>query len=154
MKCLVVDDSAVMRKILIRELGHIGIGPESIIQADDGKKAVWLARAGDLDLILMDWNMPEMKGVEAVAEIRCLGIATPILMVTSEGEARQANRAMEAGANDYLIKPFSTMALFNKVSTLLAHVAGELGLELICPPPRRAYSVNLDEGRIGPVIEE
>ena len=84
MKVLVADDSAVMRRILVGALGKAGI--TDIGQVGDGKEAIAAVMADKYDLVLMDWNMPNMLGIDAVKEIRAKGYKVPIIMVTTENE--------------------------------------------------------------------
>lgn len=113
MKVLVVDDSAVTRKVLLGALAEEGI--VDVIQAADGIEAVEATEKEDFDLILMDWNMPNMSGIEVVREIRARGKTTPVIMVTSEGEKRRVAEAYKAGAAGYIIKPFDPETLYMKI---------------------------------------
>ena len=106
MKALIVDDSRVSRRILIGMLQH-KCGFREIVEASDGEEALDKVRDEDFDLILMDWNMPNMQGIDAVREIRVMGRETPIIMVTSERERTHIVEAVGAGAINYLVKPFS-----------------------------------------------
>lgn len=120
MKALVVDDSAVMRKVLIGALSRADIG--DVDQAGDGLEAV-RAVEGNLTgygVILMDWNMPNMLGIDAVREIRARGCKTPIIMVTTEAEKSRVLDALKAGANNYIIKPFEPNAIVQKIRDMLA----------------------------------
>ena len=112
MKVLIVDDSNTMRQIIRRSLGKIGV--EDIVEANNGKKAVDAASAESPELIFMDWNMPEMSGIDAVRAIRESGNKVPIVMVTTEAEKRRVLEAIQAGINDYLVKPFTPDALCEK----------------------------------------
>lgn len=118
MKALVVDDSAVMRKIMISAIGKAGI--EEVEQAGDGQEAVKAACVGDFDLILMDWNMPNMLGIEALKAIRATGNQTPIIMVTTEAEKSRVLEALKAGANSYVIKPFKSDLIIAKIQEVVA----------------------------------
>lgn len=120
MKALVVDDSAVMRKILIGALGQAGI--TEVGEAADGRLAVAAAGAGDYGLILMDWNMPNMLGIDAVKAIRAAGQTMPIIMVTTEAEKLRVIEALKAGANNYIVKPFKPETVATKVQETLAKV--------------------------------
>lgn len=116
---LVVDDSAVMRKVIISALTAMNIDSANIFQADDGAQAVKMVQEKEFSIILMDWNMPNMLGIDAVKAIRELGYKTPILMVTTEGERENVVRAIQAGANNYLVKPFNSDDLRTKVEQML-----------------------------------
>ena len=122
MKALVVDDSAVMRKVLIGALGRPNI--EQVDQAADGREAVEAAKATDYGLILMDWNMPNMLGIDAVKAIRELGKTMPIIMVTTEAEKSRVIEALKAGANNYVIKPFEPATIVSKIQEVLGKAAG------------------------------
>jgi two-component system chemotaxis response regulator CheY len=95
MKALVVDDSGVMRKILIDVLGKVGL--TDVAQAADGAEAVKAATAEDFGLILMDWNMPNMLGIDALKAIRANDKTTPVIMVTTEAEKSRVLEAIKAG---------------------------------------------------------
>jgi two-component system chemotaxis response regulator CheY len=121
MKALVVDDSGVMRKILIDVLGKAGI--TDVAQAADGAEAVKAATAEDFGLILMDWNMPNMLGIDALKAIRATGKSTPVIMVTTEAEKSRVLEAIKAGANNYIIKPFVPSTIMAKIQDVLAKAA-------------------------------
>lgn len=107
MKVLIVDDSAVMRRVLRRELEKLNIADGDMMEAEDGQEGVKMAAENQYDIILMDWNMPNMLGIDAVRAIRASGNKVPIMMVTTEAERTNVVTAIQAGANNYLIKPFS-----------------------------------------------
>lgn len=121
MKALVVDDSAVMRKVVIGALSRAEI--INVDQAADGKEAVEAVKENDYGLILMDWNMPNMLGIDAVKEIRALGNTTPIIMVTTEAEKSRVVEALKAGANNYIIKPFEPTTIVDKIKAVLEKAA-------------------------------
>ncbi len=115
---LVVDDSPVMRRILAGVLKkQCGFG--EVVEAGDGVEAVESVKRHDFDLILLDWNMPNMLGIDALKQIRWLGSKTPVIMVTSEVERSSILAALEAGANDYLIKPFTADTVEKRVKKIL-----------------------------------
>lgn len=116
MKALVVDDSLTIRRIVIKALDLAGI--TDVAEACNGAEAVTAAQGGGFDLILMDWNMPQMSGIEALAKLRAGGCKTPIIMVTTEAEKTRVIEAIKTGANDYLIKPFAPEQLAEKVKRL------------------------------------
>ena len=118
-KILVVDDSNIMRKVIIGILEQVGIIRENIQEAADGAAGVEIALSSPVDLILMDWNMPNMLGIDALKAIRTAGNKTPILMVTTEGEKQNVVAAIQAGATNYLIKPFNAEDLREKVEQIL-----------------------------------
>ncbi len=122
MKALVVDDSAVMRKVLIGALGRANI--EDVDQAADGKEAVEAVQANEYGLVLMDWNMPNMLGIDAVKAIRQLGKTMPIIMVTTEAEKSRVIEALKSGANNYIIKPFEPATIVAKIQEVLSKASG------------------------------
>ncbi|HPO14516.1 MAG TPA: response regulator [Candidatus Hydrogenedentes bacterium] len=118
MRALVVDDSAVMRKVLIGALARANI--VDVDQASDGVEAVAATKQQDYQLVLMDWNMPNMLGIDAVREIRAQGKTMPIVMVTTEAEKSRVIDALKAGASNYIIKPFEPATIVTKIQELLA----------------------------------
>ena len=121
MKALVVDDSAVMRKVVIGALSRADI--TDVDQAADGREAVNAVKENDYGLILMDWNMPNLLGIDAVKEIRALGKKVPIIMVTTEAEKGRVVEALKAGANNYIIKPFEPATIVEKIKNVLEKAA-------------------------------
>jgi two-component system, chemotaxis family, chemotaxis protein CheY len=118
LKAIIVDDSRAMRTILRRALTQAGF---DVVEAGDGRQALeQLLESGPLDLALVDWNMPVMTGYELICEVRSRreldGMA--IMMVTTETEIDQMQRALEAGANEYVMKPFSQDILREKLLML------------------------------------
>jgi two-component system, chemotaxis family, chemotaxis protein CheY len=120
MKILIVDDSTVMRKVIMRELVQLGFTKENVVEAEDGIKGLEAASAQVFDVILMDWNMPGMLGIDVVRKLRASGITTPIMMVTTEGEKTNVIVAIQAGANNYLIKPFTSEDFATKFKQMVA----------------------------------
>jgi two-component system chemotaxis response regulator CheY len=117
MKALVVDDSEVMRKVLTGALARADI--TDVDGAPDGKEAVAMAANNEYDVILMDWYMPNMLGIDAVRAIRGAGNKVPIIMVTTEAEKSRVIEALKAGANNYIIKPFEPAAIVAKIKEVL-----------------------------------
>ena len=114
---LVVDDSAVMRKVLIGALARLDI--TEVDQASNGLEALVLASKQPYDVILMDWNMPNLNGYDTIVKMRALGIESPIVMVTTEAEKTNIIRALKAGANNYVVKPFEPHVLLDKIKATL-----------------------------------
>jgi two-component system chemotaxis response regulator CheY len=122
MRALVVDDSAVMRKVLIGALARAGMN--EVDQAADGQEAVDAVQNQEYGLVLMDWNMPNMLGIDAVRAIREAGKKMPIIMVTTEAEKSRVIEALKTGANNYIIKPFEPATIVTKIQDTLAKAAG------------------------------
>ena len=118
MKTLVVDDSATMRKIVINIL--VGAGHSEVDQAADGQQALDAIKAAAYDLVLMDWNMPNMLGIDALKAIRASGNSVPVIMVTTEAEKSRVLEALKAGANNYIIKPFKPEMIVGKIQETLS----------------------------------
>ena len=119
MRALVIDDSKAIRIILRKLLGELGF---EVAEAADGREALQRLNGpmGPFDLALVDWNMPEMNGLEFVREVRGQGGHEDLtmVMVTTETESSQVVRALAAGANEYIMKPFSRDVLVDKLSML------------------------------------
>ena len=118
MKMLVVDDSATMRRIVIRSLTDLGLG--EFEEAENGAKALEAAEKGGIGLVITDWNMPVMSGLEFVTALRQSNAEVPILMVTTNGASVDVIDALKAGVSDYVVKPFTPETLKDKVLALLA----------------------------------
>lgn len=107
MKILVTDDSRAMRMIVVRTLRQAGYAGHDLLEAENGKEALALARAQNPDLILSDWNMPEMNGIDFLKALRASGDTTPFCFVTSEGSDEMREMAAQAGALGLIAKPFT-----------------------------------------------
>jgi two-component system chemotaxis response regulator CheY len=119
---LVVDDSAMMRKIVLRTLKTAGVEFDTVLEAGDGLEALALLRANTVQLIMCDINMPHMSGLELLLKIKeeKLAAGVPIVMVTTEGSEPQVRQAILAGARGYIRKPFTVEHIENNVKPLLA----------------------------------
>lgn len=118
MQAIVVDDSRAMRAILKKTLKAMSL---EVVEAGDGREALQHLDPNRVPQIaLVDWNMPVMNGLELVQAIRKDSTydSMPILMVTTEVEIEQISKALEAGANEYLMKPFDEEALREKLLLL------------------------------------
>jgi two-component system, chemotaxis family, chemotaxis protein CheY len=117
-KALIVDDSRAMRMIIGRTLKGLGF---ETAEADNGRTALTvLADKGAFDVAFLDWNMPEMDGFDLLQAIRANKAldGMRVMMVTTETEVTQMTRALEAGANEYLMKPFTPEAVAEKLQIL------------------------------------
>jgi two-component system chemotaxis response regulator CheY len=119
MHVMVIDDSRAMRLILRRITGQLGF---EVTEAGNGREALDLLAAAENppELALVDWNMPEMNGLEFVLAVRAdpRYRAMTLMMVTTEGEQTQIVRALAAGAHEYVIKPFTPDAIVDKLALL------------------------------------
>jgi two-component system chemotaxis response regulator CheY len=105
MKTLIVDDSSAMLRVIKMTLNEIGIN--EIDTALNGKEAIEKFQSGNYELLLTDWNMPEMDGIGLVKRVRELDENVYIVMVTTECKREQVVEALEAGVDNYVTKPFS-----------------------------------------------
>lgn len=118
MQALVVDDSRAMRMILRRMLAPQGF---DVVEAPDGQAALHLLDGGlNPDLMLVDWHMPGMEGIDLVRSVRgsAYDYTGRLMMVTTETEVVQMIRALEAGADEYVMKPFTQEALLEKLQII------------------------------------
>ena len=107
MKILIADDSRVMRQIVTRTLRQAGFGDHDLVEAADGRQAYELVTKESPDLVISDWNMPEMTGVEVLRRLRASGNGVKFGFVTSECTPEMQQQAKEAGALFFIIKPFT-----------------------------------------------
>jgi two-component system chemotaxis response regulator CheY len=118
MKVLIIDDSKAMRMILGRVISEVGYG---VLEAANGQEALdQLDKADKPGLILVDWNMPGMNGLDFIKAVRANPAYDSILlmMVTTETELAHVTLALEAGANEYVMKPFTPEIIINKLQLL------------------------------------
>ncbi len=120
MKFVVVDDSSTMRRIIVNTLKSMG--HTDVVQGEDGVEG-WRAINSnpDVDVILTDWNMPNMNGMRLVQKIRADARfeKIPIVMITTEGGKKEVISAMKAGVNNYIVKPFTPDVLRKKLESVL-----------------------------------
>ena len=124
MRALVIDDSRTVRAIIRKTLTEVGL---DVVEAGNGREGLEQLRdAEDVGVVLVDWNMPVMNGLEFIRAVRAERAydAIRIMMVTTETEQEQVVRALDAGANEYLMKPFTRDILIAKLS-LLDVLAGD-----------------------------
>jgi two-component system chemotaxis response regulator CheY len=118
---LIVDDSAMMRKIVLRALTLAGLDFQKVLEAGDGKEALELLKAHTVELIMCDINMPVMSGLELLRAMREQNLAAgvPVVMVTTESSAEHVREAVAVGASGYIRKPFTPDHIKQKVLALL-----------------------------------
>jgi two-component system chemotaxis response regulator CheY len=120
MRFLVVDDSATMRRIVVNSLQRIGF--TDVVEAEDGDDA--LARFdGSVGFVITDWNMPNVNGLDFARALRARGESVPILMVTTRSVREDIVAAVEAGVNNYIVKPFTPQVLKDKIDALVPAAA-------------------------------
>lgn len=119
MSIMVVDDSSVMRKIVIRSIRQAGYGDHDVEQAEDGVEALAKIKDFGPDVVLSDWNMPNMNGLDLLKSLRAESIEVPFGFVTSESTTEQRSLAVAAGANFLLSKPFTADDLAERLGEYL-----------------------------------
>ena len=119
MKILAVDASATMRRIIKNQLKQAGY--EEVDEAGNGREALTMLGLARYDLLITDWNMPEMNGLDLVKEVRRIDAskAMPILMVTTVAGKEDIVTALKAGVNNYMVKPFDTATLRAKIAQVV-----------------------------------
>ena len=124
-KVLVVDDMMSMRNIVKRAL--LEIGYKNIHEALNGEEALEKLKSGGFGLVLLDWNMPVMSGIELLRSMRADPTlqAIPVLMITAEAKMDNIMEAVQAGVSDYLVKPFSGQALQEKLEKIYQKLSRE-----------------------------
>lgn len=118
MKILIADDSRVMRQIVKRTLRQAGFTGHTVLEAGDGSEALALVLAERPDLVLADWNMPGLSGLEVLQQVRSHGITVPYGFVTSEASDRMRELAIAAGATFVITKPFTDVSFQDALSPL------------------------------------
>lgn len=120
MKILIVDDSTTMRRIIRNNLKFAGF--PDVVEASNGVEGLACVRANSIDLVLTDWNMPEMNGIEFVTALRAddRHKKMPVLMITTEAEREKIIGALAVGVSSYIVKPFDTETLKKKIEQILA----------------------------------
>jgi two-component system chemotaxis response regulator CheY len=123
MRVLVVDDQATMRRIIIRMLERLGV--DEWVEADSGQEALRAMEHAPVDLVITDWSMPRMNGLEFLhavqANPRTRGV--PVIMVTSHGAKDDVVTAMRAGVVSYIIKPFTASGITERIGAVLDKLA-------------------------------
>ncbi len=120
MKILLVDASRTIRNIqknVLKQLGHA-----DVVEAEDGVQALSTFNEQTPDLMLVDWNMPNMDGITLIRKVREINKTVPIIMYTPEAEKSRVLEAVKAGVNNYIVKPFTVESLGEKISQTMAKV--------------------------------
>lgn len=127
LKILIVDDFSTMRRIIRNLLLELGYPNTGIQEADDGSTALPLLKSQSFDLLITDWNMPIMTGIDLLREVRNTPSlkSLPVLMVTAENSREQIIDAAKAGVNGYIIKPFTAVTLKEKLDKIFERIAAQ-----------------------------
>ncbi len=121
MRILVVDDAQTMRRIIVNLLRQLGF--TNMTEADDGTTAWDKLSSEHIDLIISDWNMPKMTGIDLLKRVRESETykVTPFIMVTAEGKRENVIAAVQAGVSNYIVKPFNAATLKEKMTKVIGN---------------------------------
>jgi len=121
MRILIVDDSRIMRNIVKNTLKALNLVNETFLEAADGQEAWSILESQEVSLLFLDWNMPNLNGLELVKRLRATAKfqSLPIIMVTSEAAKYNVIEAVKAGVSDYLVKPVTQRGLEEKLRRVL-----------------------------------
>lgn len=125
-RIMIVDDQADMRAMIRHMLGELGVN--QVFEASDGKQAMsFIDDAMDMiDIIICDWNMPAMSGVEVLRQLRSVDDKMPFLMVTGRSDISSVSEAKASGVTAYISKPFSLVQLETKLKAIISRQGGRL----------------------------
>ena len=121
MRLLVIEDDTALRESLCRQLADAGFGVE---QAADGREGLYFALEYPIDIAIVDLGLPEMSGLEVIREVRAKGKAYPILILTARDRWQDKVDGLDAGADDYVVKPFHFEEVSARVNALLRRSGG------------------------------
>ena len=119
MKIVLAEDSRAMRMIVVRTLRQAGFGGHDVLEAGNGREALELITRHSPHLVLSDWSMPELTGMELLATLRARGDRTPFCFVTAEGSEEMREQAASAGALGLIAKPFTADAFVDLLSPVV-----------------------------------
>jgi two-component system, OmpR family, response regulator len=147
MRALVVEDESKMAALLRRGLQEEGFAVDVAATGEDG---AWLGNENDYDVILLDAMLPDIDGFEVCRRLRAAGRWPPILMLTARDGVRDRVAGLDAGADDYLTKPFSFDELFARIRALLRRGPSERPTilaagDLVLDPATRGVTRGSDE---------
>jgi CheY-like chemotaxis protein len=151
LRVLVVDDNALARDMIKFALSALNV--HTVLTAEDGAKALQALRAFEPDLILADWMMTPVDGLEFVKRVR--GDESnpfrfvPIIMITAFGEAWRVTEARDAGANEFVVKPFSARTLYSKIRSLIERPRSLVDGSGFAGPDRRRRAKDVGQDRRG-----
>lgn len=120
LRVIIADDSRVMRQIVVRTLRQAGYGDWEVLEARTGAEALEMALAQQPDLVLTDWNMPEMTGIDLLRRLTASGVDIPLGFVTSEGSPQMRELAEAEGALFLIAKPFTPEVFRDTIDPFLA----------------------------------
>ncbi|RLB44248.1 MAG: response regulator [Deltaproteobacteria bacterium] len=126
---LIVDDSRVMRSVLKKTMQMCGFNVGQILEAGDGREALEVLKTNWVDLVVTDYNMPQMNGLELIEEMKRDEVLSgiPVIVVTTEGSEQKIKALLDKGASDYLQKPFTPEQMKSKLNRLVGEGHNEKG---------------------------
>lgn len=146
---LVVEDTAPMRKLICSILEKLGVG--TIIEAENGKEGFEIFCKKNPDIVLTDWMMEEMNGIELTREIRMSSLSTdrmaPVIIITGYSALHRVSEARDAGVTEFLVKPFSANDISRRIAHVISHPRDFIDAPLYFGPDRRRRK---DEHYSGP----
>ncbi len=145
MRLLIIEDEKSLRTQLQAQLRKEGYAVDSV---GDGKEGLYMGNEYPVDLAVVDLGLPQLSGVDIIRQWRAGGLSFPILILTARGRWEDKVEGLEAGADDYLVKPFHIEELLARVKALLRRAAGVAQPEIRCGPvvlDTAAQSVNVDD---------
>lgn len=148
MRILIVEDDDALRETLAESLRTAGY---AVDQAADGREGLYSAQEFPVDLAIVDLGLPEMSGIEVIRKLREDSVAVPILILTARDRWQDKVEGLEAGADDYLVKPFHTEELLARLNALLRRSSGFSSPTLRCGPlelDTSRQAVSMDERSI------
>ena len=128
---LIVDDSLPMRSVIMKAIKASGFGTANFFQASDGRDALRILKDEWLDLVITDFNMPDMNGLELISEMKKDDdlSSVPVIVVTTEGSEQRVAEFLEKGAAAYVKKPFTPEIIKEKLTQILGEMSDEEGIE-------------------------
>jgi two-component system chemotaxis response regulator CheY len=126
---LIVDDSLPMRAVIKKTVKASGFNVGKFFDAGNGKEALGILKKEWLDLVLTDYNMPDMNGLELICEMKTDEVlkTIPVVVITTEGSQQRVREFMEKGAADYIKKPFTPEEIRNKLNRIMGEMEHEEG---------------------------
>lgn len=123
MKFLIVEDVELMKRLIVKHLNNFGY--DDTLEASSGRDALEKLRFTKVDFVITDWLMPNISGIELTRFLRSHKVyeKVPILIISSNDEPDDVRKALRAGVNDYIVKPFTAEVLKNKIETILKKIA-------------------------------
>lgn len=133
MKIMVIEDVDLMKRLIIKHLNNMGF--TDLVDASNGREALEKLRFTKVDFIITDWIMPNISGIELTKFLRSNKAyeKIPILIISSNDEKEDVQKALRAGVNDYIVKPFTAEVLKNKIESILKKISPQKVVELSKP---------------------